>query len=297
MNPPIPPPLWRTAGGWEAATAPKRADPGKHEVVVTSPPTPAHLLHSSLLPCSASVDFLYIPVMFSGSNSYLGGNAGRPGAQQFGSSYNTQQPGQQQQQQQLNPSPFGSIAPQPTGYGQAPMQQNYTGYPMQAQPTGFQPQQQQPQQTGYQQPQPTGYQQPQQTGFQQPQQQYGQAPQQQSFQTGAPPMPPLPQMPQQPQTLQPPPAPVQQPQPTGFSQMAASFQTTSSPAKPKGRRAEKTGPKIPNIRLSFITAQDQAKFEQLFKSAAGSDQTLSGEKSRDLLMRSSLDGNSLSQIW
>ena len=55
--------------------------------------------------------------------------------------------------------------------------------------------------------------------------------------------------------------------------------------------------KIPNIRLSFITATDQAKFEQLFKSAAGINQALDGEKARDLLLRSKLPGNALSQIW
>lgn len=79
--------------------------------------------------------------------------------------------------------------------------------------------------------------------------------------------------------------------------MADSFKST--PAAPaRGRRASKAkAPKIPNIRLSFITVQDQAKFEQLFKSAAGDSTTLSGDKSRDLLMRSNLDGNSLSQIW
>lgn len=80
--------------------------------------------------------------------------------------------------------------------------------------------------------------------------------------------------------------------------MADSFRST--PAAPaRGRRASKakTGTKIPNIRLSFITAQDQAKFETLFKSAVGDGQTLSGDKSRDLLMRSKLDGNLLSQIW
>ena len=58
------------------------------------------------------------------------------------------------------------------------------------------------------------------------------------------------------------------------------------------------GARIPNIRLSFITAQHQAKFEQLFKGAVGDDgQTLSGGKVRDLLLRSRLDGNTLSQIW
>ena len=81
--------------------------------------------------------------------------------------------------------------------------------------------------------------------------------------------------------------------------MADSFRTAgSSPTTGRGRRASKAkGTKIPSIRLSFITAQDQAKFEQLFKSAAGDGQTLSGDKSRDLLMRSKLDGNSLSQVW
>uniref|UniRef100_A0A8H7NAD5 EH domain-containing protein n=1 Tax=Bionectria ochroleuca TaxID=29856 RepID=A0A8H7NAD5_BIOOC len=89
------------------------------------------------------------------------------------------------------------------------------------------------------------------------------------------------------------------PQPTGFNEMAASFQTSSS-SRPQGRRAEKkaTVNKIPNIRLSFITATDQAKFETLFKSAVGDNSTtMSGEKARDLLMRSQLDGDSLSHIW
>lgn len=214
--------------------------------------------------------------MFSGSNSYLGGNqSGRPGAPQYANSFNTQQ-GQMPQQQAPN-----AFQPQPTGYGQAPLQQQYTGYPMQQQNMAFQqppPMPQQPQYTGF-------------PGTQQAQQQYGQPQQQQSFQTGAPPMPQQPQ-----QTALQPPAPVQKPQPTGFSAMAASFKT-ESPAEPRGRRASKAGAKIPNIRLSFITAQDQAKFETLFKSAAGTEQTLSGDKSRDLLLRSKLDGNSLSQIW
>jgi actin cytoskeleton-regulatory complex protein PAN1 len=79
--------------------------------------------------------------------------------------------------------------------------------------------------------------------------------------------------------------------------MAASFQSAAS-AKPKGRRASKaSGTRIPNIRLSFITAKDQAQFETLFKSAVGNEQTLSGDKSRDILMRSGLDGDTLSQIW
>ncbi|ORY69956.1 uncharacterized protein BCR38DRAFT_502967 [Pseudomassariella vexata] len=246
--------------------------------------------------------------MYSNSNSFMGGgNSLRPGAQQYGNSFGMGPggPGQQQQQQQQQPSPF---APQPTGFGQAPLNQQYTGFPggqgmMQQQPTGM-PQQQQ----GLQ---------PQFTGFP------GQPPQQQSFQTGAPPMPQIPQQfqqqfnqqqqqqqPQQnsfslptatqtPPTIPPPPpAKPMTAQPTGFSAMAASFRTGGAQSQPTGRRAGKKANKIPNIRLSFITAQDQAKFETLFTSAVGDGQTtMSGEKARDLLLRSRLDGDSLSHIW
>ncbi|OAF60269.2 actin organization and endocytosis protein [Pseudogymnoascus destructans] len=201
--------------------------------------------------------------MFSGSNSYLGGNAGRPTGppqqQQFNSYNQNQQPNSFPQQQNaqtggvsMNPQPTG-FQPQPAGFQQpAPLQSHYTGFP------GSQPQ-------------------------------YGQ----QDF--GAPPMPMQQPQQQQQQQQQQPQAPVQ-PQPTGFSQMAASFQTGDS--KPKGRRQpQPKSTKIPSIRLSFITAKDQAQFETLFKSAAGDDQALSGDKSRDILLRSNLDGDSLSQIW
>jgi len=220
--------------------------------------------------------------MYAGSNSYIGGQGGRPGGPQ---QYNAAQPPQQQQPQQN-----AFLNTQPTGYGApAPLQPSYTGYPMQPQATGYQPQQMQPQQTGF-------------PGQQQPSQ-FNQAPQQQNFQTGAPPMPQMPQQYQnqnlalQQQQMAPPPPP-QKPQQTGFVQMADSFKAPDS-APARGRRAEKpkAGVKIPSIRLSFITAQDQSKFETLFKSAVGDGQTLSGDKSRDLLLRSKLDGNSLSQIW
>lgn len=208
--------------------------------------------------------------MYSGSSSYLGGNAGRPTGQQQFSSYG---PGQQQQ---------GGAFP-----GQQPGLQPPGAFPMSAQPTGFQ----QPQQTGYQQQAPL---QQQYTGFP-AQSQYGQQGQQQQGFV-PPPMPPMPPMPTQQQPKQQQQAPVQ-PQPTGFSQMTASFQNLATSSKPKGRRAAKPSTKIPNIRLSFITAKDQAQFETLFKSAAGDEQALSGDKSRDILLRSNLDGESLSQIW
>ena len=208
--------------------------------------------------------------MFSGSNSYLGGaNSGRPGHLQ------PQPTGFQGQ-----PSPFQSQ--QPTGFGQQqqqqqPLQQQYTGFPaagLQPQATGYPPQNQQ-QFQGFQQPQPTGYQPPQQ--------------QQQPQQTGYPGL-------QQQQNVAQPPAPPQVPQPTGMTSndIAASFRGT---AQPSPQPAASRGNKIPNMRLSFITASDQAKFEQLFKSATGNEQALSGDKARDLLLRSKLDGNSLAQIW
>ena len=80
------------------------------------------------------------------------------------------------------------------------------------------------------------------------------------------------------------------------SQMADSFRSTSSQQSAPPPVPAKSN-KIPNIRLSFITAQDQAKFEQLFKSAAGNGQALSGDQARDLLMRSKLPGDALAHIW
>ncbi|KAI0880810.1 uncharacterized protein GGS22DRAFT_174269 [Annulohypoxylon maeteangense] len=251
--------------------------------------------------------------MYSNSNSFMGGNNLRPGQQQYGNTYGMGAGGPGQQSQQppgQQPSPF---APQPTGYGQAPLTQQYTGYPGSQTPQGLQPQltgmpQQSALVVNLQTPQLTGY--------------AGQAAAQQGFQPSVPPVPQIPsqfqsqfnqQQQQQAQpnsfslpTTQVPPqaqaptlAPAINPQPTGFSAMAASFKTGgASDSQPKGRRAPKTTNKIPNIRLSFITAQDQAKFETLFTSAVGDGQnTMSGEKARDLLLRSRLDGDSLSHIW
>ncbi|KIW42058.1 uncharacterized protein PV06_05643 [Exophiala oligosperma] len=213
--------------------------------------------------------------MYSSSNSFLGGsNSARPGAgfgqqQSFGSFNQAPQ----------QPSPF---APQPTGYpGQLQSQQ--TGFPGLGQQQSFQAPTQQPQYTGY----------PGQNQGQQPQ--FPQAPpqpppfqQQPSFQNA-----PVPQQQQQQQPH--PPAPIR-PQQTS-TQIAQSFNPGPSSAAPSNRGASKSSSRIPNIRLSFITATDQAKFEQLFKSAVGDDQALSGEKARDLLLRSKLPGSALSQIW
>ncbi len=171
--------------------------------------------------------------MYSNSSSFLGaGNSGRPGPQQFGQSAF---PNPQQQS--------GGFQQPPTGFGNAPIQPQFTGYPGQGQPQGYQVQQQQPHYTGYPQAQQ-------------------QAPQQQQLQTGQPPQ-------------------TQIPQKTGqtSAQIAASFAPTpQSQAKGSGHKQSIGSSKIPKIRLSFLTATDQAKFEQLFKSAVGEAQALDGER-------------------
>ncbi|KAI9792057.1 MAG: actin organization and endocytosis protein [Peltula sp. TS41687] len=180
---------------------------------------------------------------------------------------NTGRPGVPQYGQQSQYGvPFGQQ--QQAGF---PPQQTGVGSNMQPQATGYmgQPQQQQQQQQQFANP----------SGYGQQQSFPGQA-SQQPLQTGQPP------------------AQRSVPQRTGqtSSEIAQSFQTGSS-SQPLARGSSKTSSKIPTIRLSFITAQDQAKFEQLFKSAVGDGQALSGDKARDLLLRSKLSGDVLSQIW
>jgi hypothetical protein len=66
--------------------------------------------------------------------------------------------------------------------------------------------------------------------------------------------------------------------PTRFktsTDIANSFQGAAGSGAPP-QVPPKTGSKIPSIRLSFITAQDQARFEQLFKSAVGDSKTMDG---------------------
>ena len=180
--------------------------------------------------------------MYSTSNSYLGGgNSVRPGPSQYGQSYS-----QQGQQQQNGTQQLGYKAPQPTGFGPGQLQSQYTGYQGSGQQQSFQAPQQQSQYTGY----------PQQN--QQPSQ--NQLPQQQSFHIG------------QPSQQQP------VPQKTGqtSSQIAQSFSSTPV-AQNSAPQAAASSTKIPKIRLSFLTATDQAKFEQLFKSAVGDAQALDGK--------------------
>lgn len=227
--------------------------------------------------------------MYSQSNNFLGGaNSARSpfGQQQQPSPFanNSYNPNGLGQQQQLQPQPTGYMPPQQTGFGAPPpLQSQFTGFPGQQPQQGYgQQQQQQPPMP----PMPPMPQlQPQFTAFPGQQQQQQQQPQ--------PPQPP--QQQQSFQAPQPPaPAPLR-PQQTS-AQMAQSFVSAGGASTPASQPVQ-SGNRIPNIRLSFITATDQAKFEQLFKSAVGDAQAMEGDKARDLLLRSKLPGSTLSQIW
>ena len=134
---------------------------------------------------------------------------------------------------------------QPPGFSGVQVQSQYTGHPSLGSLQSFQTPHPQRQYTGY----PLNHQ-PAQAA----------PPLQQSFQTGSPSHPPI------------------APQQTS-SQIAQSFQSTPAATLPTPQSST-TSAKIPKIRLSFLTAQDQAKFEQLFKSAVGDGQSLDGIHSR-----------------
>ncbi|RLV95996.1 Actin cytoskeleton-regulatory complex protein PAN1 [Spathaspora sp. JA1] len=164
----------------------------------------------------------------------------------------------QQQQQQQQAYGFN---PQQTGYGGG------FNYPQQPQ--------QQPQ-SMYQQPSLQG----QATGF---------IPQQPNLYTSGFPGVSQPQatgfqQPQQP-TLQPQVTGYIQTQPTGFGQSVPTV-------------VENSELKIPSIRLSFITAEDQKKFEHLFRTAVPKgEQSITGDAASNILLRSGLPPVTLAEIW
>jgi len=195
--------------------------------------------------------------MYSNSQSYLGG-------------VNTSRLGEAQQSSFVNNGQYGKSSTAPF----AGLQSQYTGMPMQAQQTGY---------TGIQQGQLAPQHMPLYTGmsspFQNTQQQQQSAPI--SSYIAAQSSTPATQVPMK----------------TGMTsnQMADSFRSTSSPVNTTVTSNKSN--RFPNIRLSFITATDQAKFEELFKSAAGKDHALSGDQAREILLRSRLSGDSLAEIW
>ncbi|SMN20009.1 similar to Saccharomyces cerevisiae YIR006C PAN1 Part of actin cytoskeleton-regulatory complex Pan1p-Sla1p-End3p, associates with actin patches on the cell cortex [Maudiozyma saulgeensis] len=95
-----------------------------------------------------------------------------------------------------------------------------------------------------------------------------------------------------------------QPQQTGF--YAQQYQMPLEPLKPTAtgfvnsfaNNGLNNDIKIPAIRLSFITAKDQAKFETLFRASVqpGSN-TITGKGCRSILMKSGLAPSQLAKIW
>ncbi|KAG7904852.1 hypothetical protein KL907_003068 [Ogataea polymorpha] len=232
---------------------------------------------------------------------------------------------------------YGTGYPQATGYNNWPsQQQQYMQPSLQTQPTGFgfqsqatgwnqQPQQCnsqfQPQQNWqFQQPQ----QQPQQQSQQQPQQQpQQQAYQRQDFQAGY-------QGGLQPMAAQ---ATGYQPslatQQTGFQPLTATqtgFQPRTSfggnqpiqnswqsQTGVSGLQPQQTGftsslvtssenenkdIKIPNIRLSFITAKEQERFEHVFRvNVPRGENSIDGQTAKKIMMQSGLSATKLADIW
>lgn len=174
-----------------------------------------------------------------------------------------QQPQIQQPQSQQQPQQQSQQQPQQTDMQSQLLAQQRTGPQLLAQqPTG--PQLLSQQRTG---PQPQLLQQ-QQTGFGQPQQLL--------------------------------------PQQTGFYVQSSQQQVPLEPLKPTAtgfvnsfaNNGINNDVKIPARRLSFITANDQAKFERLFRSRVpkGSN-TISGNDCRAIFMKSGLQPSKLAKIW
>ncbi|SCU89089.1 LADA_0E13630g1_1 [Lachancea dasiensis] len=259
---------------------------------------------------------------FGGPNAFGGAQGGFQGGQQteafsgstaiqpqqtnFYSQQNTLQPqltgayGQQVPPtsffgQQVQPQSSNQQQQQPTGTYQQPMavqqsnlqpfqQTNYSSQPPQT--TGYMAQQQL-QGTDYNQPRPTSNSQA-----------------NQPSQTGALPQTSQPLQPQQTGYYSQPSQQPLQPQQTGFYSQNA--QPPMQPLKPSAtgfvnsfaNNGVNDDMKIPAMRLSFMTANDQAKFETLFRSSVprGSN-TISGNSCRSILMKSGVSPTLLARIW
>lgn len=91
-------------------------------------------------------------------------------------------------------------------------------------------------------------------------------------------------------------APQLQPQATGYIQtQPTGFQMAGGGAPVV---VENTALKIPSIRLSFINADDQKKYEHLFRSAVpAGEQAISGDGASEILLRSGLKPVVLAEVW
>lgn len=96
------------------------------------------------------------------------------------------------------------------------------------------------------------------------------------------------------------------PQNTGFYTQQNASQGTMEPLRPTAtgfvnsfaNNGVNKELKIPAMRLSFITAVDQAKFETLFRSiVTAGENTVSGNDCRKIFMKSGLQPSQLARIW
>ena len=84
-----------------------------------------------------------------------------------------------------------------------------------------------------------------------------------------------------------------QPQQTGYIQTQPTGFGGTAPIV-----TENSELKIPSIRLSFISAEDQKKFEHLFRTAVPKgEQSISGDSASGILLRSGLSAVTLAEIW
>ena len=84
-----------------------------------------------------------------------------------------------------------------------------------------------------------------------------------------------------------------QPQQTGYIQTQPTEFGGTAPIV-----TENSELKIPSIRLSFISAEDQKKFEHLFRTAVPKgEQSISGDSASGILLRSGLSAVTLAEIW
>jgi len=194
------------------------------------------------------------------------------------------------------------IQPNSTGFQQSGIQPNSTGFQqpgIQPNSTGFQQPGIQPNSTGFQQPlqtQGTGYSQLPSTSFNSFQQNFNQQLNPQN--TGSINMPQTSFSNNQPQPLL--------PQQTGFYSNG-NAQPQQGFLKPNATgfvNSMSQTPNfnnqlvLPNLRLSFVTPEDQKKFEKLFRSKVPvNSNTISGANCREILMRSGLPPKQLAQIW
>ncbi|SCV05998.1 LANO_0H19856g1_1 [Lachancea nothofagi CBS 11611] len=248
---------------------------------------------------------------FQGNQSQdqmMGSHNLQPQQTGFFSQQNSLQPQQTPQTSFFNQSQNPPAAPLPQQQQPTEMYQqrfaNQQATPQNYQQTGFPNQAPQPQSSGLFAQQPTLSMHPQGSEFYSQQQTVPASQPLQTQQTSLYPQPTQSLQPQQTGYYAQQPSKPLQPQQTGF--YTQSIQEPIQPLRPTAtgfvnsfaNKGVNDDIKIPAMRLSFMTANDQAKFETLFRSSVekGSN-TISGQACRSILMRSGVSPSQLAKIW